>query len=49
MADRRPYMTFGIEKLEALAEASKNDLTLRRDLIAELATFSKTEGALISF
>jgi len=38
MADRRPYMTFEIEKLEALAEASKNDLTLRRDLIAELAT-----------
>ena len=38
MTDRRPYMTFGIEKLEALAEASKNDLTLRRDLIAELAT-----------
>lgn len=38
MADRRPYMTFGIEKLENLAEASKNDLTLRRDLIAELAT-----------
>jgi len=38
MADRRPYMTFGIEKLEALAEASKNDLILRKDLIAELAT-----------
>jgi hypothetical protein len=36
MANRRPYMTYNIDQLEQLAEKSRSDLVLKRDLILEL-------------